>query len=66
MKVKNAVVGTRVQIKKGISTGFYSAGQTGVIEKLLTGDDAGIVTVRFDHDNDFWYVDIEELKRIKE
>ena len=63
MKAKNAVVGTRVQIKKGVRTGFYSEGQTGVIEKLSTDDD---VIVRFDHDNDYWYVPIEDLKRIKE
>ena len=63
MKAKNAVVGTRVQIKKGVRTGFYSEGQTGVIEKLDTDDD---VIVRFDHDNDYWFVPISELKRIKE
>ena len=63
MKAKNAVVGTRVQIKTGSRTGFYSEGQTGVIEGLCTDDD---VTVRFDHDNDYWYVPIEDLKRIKE
>lgn len=63
MKAKNAVVGTRVKIKKGIRTEWYKAGQTGVIEKLSTDDD---VIVRFDHDNDFWFVPIEELKRIKE
>ena len=63
MKAKNAVVGTRVQIKKGVRTGLYSEGQTGVIEKLSTDDD---VIVRFDHDNDYWFVPIEDLKRIKE
>ena len=63
MKVKNAVVGTRVRIKKGVRTGFYSEGQTGVIEKLSTDDD---VIVRFDPDNVSWYVLIEDLKRIKE
>ena len=42
---------------------FYSAGQTGVIEKLSTDDD---VIVRFDHDNERWYVLVEDLKRIKE
>ena len=63
MKAKNAVVGTRVQIKKGVRTSFYSEGQTGVIERLSTDDD---VIVRFDHDNDHWYVLIEDLKRIKE
>ena len=63
MKAKNAVVGTRVQIKKGIVTGFYAEGQTGVIEKLCADED---VIVRFDHDNDSWYVLIEDLKRIKE
>ena len=63
MKAKNAIVGTRVQIKKGVRTGFYSEGQTGVIEELSTDDD---VIVRFDHDNDHWYVLIEDLKRIKE
>lgn len=63
LKAKNAVVGTRVQIKKGVRTGFYSEGQTGVIEKLSTDDD---VIVRFDHDNDHWYVPVGDLKRIKE
>ena len=63
MKAKNAVVGTRVQIKKGVRTRFYSEGQTGVIERLSTDDD---VIVRFDHDNEHWYVPIEDLKRIKE
>lgn len=63
MKAKNAVVGTRVKIKKGVRTGFYSEGQTGVIEKLSTDDD---VIVRFDHDNGYWYVHVAELKRIKE
>ena len=63
MKVKNAVVGTRVRIKKGVRTKWYSAGQTGVIEELSTDDD---VIVRFDHDNDQWFVPIEDLKRIKE
>ena len=63
MKAKNAVVGTRVKIKKGVCTEWYKAGQTGVIGKLSTDDD---VIVRFDHDNDFWFVPIEELKRIKE
>ena len=63
MKAKNAVVGTRVKIKEGVRTGFYSEGQTGVIERLSTDGD---VIVRFDHDNDYWYVAIEDLKRIKE
>ena len=63
MKAKNAVVGTRVQIKKGVENTFYESGQTGVIERLDTGS---VVIVRFDHDNDFWYVDVEDLKRIKE
>ena len=63
MKAKNAVVGTRVQIKKGIANGFYESGQTGVIETL--GIDA-VVIVRFDHDNDHWYVPVGDLKRIKE
>lgn len=63
MKVKNAVVGTRVQIKKGLNEEFYSEGQTGVIERLdVTGD----AVVRFDHDNDYWFVPIKHLKRIKE
>lgn len=63
MKAKNAVVGTRVKIKKGIVNAFYSAGQTGVIERLSTDDD---VIVRFDHDNDYWFVPVDDLKRIKE
>lgn len=63
MKAKNAVVGTRVRIKKGVRTKYYSAGQTGIIEKLDTDDD---VIVRFDHDNHRWYVSIEDLKRIEE
>ena len=63
MKAKNVVVGTRVQIKKGVISQFYKSGQTGVIEELSDADD---VIVRFDHDNDFWYVGIKELKRIKE
>lgn len=63
MKAKNAVVGTRVQIKKGVSTEFYHVGQTGVIEKIISPTE---VTVRFDHDNDYWYVGVKELKRIKE
>lgn len=63
MKAKNAVVGTRVQIKKGVRTGSYSEGQTGVIKELSTNDD---VIVRFDHDNDHWFVHISDLKRIKE
>lgn len=63
MKIKNAVVGTRVQIKKDVVTPYYNAGQTGVIERLSTADD---VVVRFDHDNDYWFVPVGELKRIKE
>ena len=63
MKAKNAVVGTRVQIKKGVCTRFYSEGQTGIIKRLSTD---GNVSVRFYHDNDYWYVPIEDLKRIKE
>ena len=63
MKAKNAVVGTRVQIKKSATSRFYKAGQTGVIEKLDTAD---VVIVRFDHDKDFWYAYIGDLKRIKE
>ena len=63
MKAKNAVVGTRVKIKKGVRTEFYSEGQTGVIELLCTDGD---VIVRFDHDNDRWYIPIKDLKRIKE
>ena len=63
MKAKNAVVGTRVQIKKGVISGFYEAGQTGVIKRLDTDGDA---VVRFDHNNDYWYVGIKDLKRIKE
>lgn len=63
MKAKNAVVGTRVQIKQGVNSGFYRAGQTGIIEKIISPDE---VTVRFDHDNDYWYVHPDELKRIKE
>lgn len=63
MKAKNAVVGTRVQIKKGVANRWYCAGQTGVIERLSTDHD---VIVRFDHDNDHWYVPIKDLKRIKE
>ena len=60
MKAKNAVVGTRVKIKKGVDTEWYSTGQTGVIENLSTDDD---VLVRFDHDKDCWYVPIKDLKR---
>lgn len=63
MKVKNAVVGTRVQIKKSVTSSYYKAGQTGVIEELDIDNDA---LVRFDHDNDYWYVLIADLKRIKE
>ena len=63
MKAKNAVVGTRVKIKKGVDTKWYRTGQTGVIEEL---DADGDCIVRFDHDNDQWYVSIEDLKRIKE
>ena len=63
MKAKNAVVGTRVQVKEGVTSSFYESGQTGVIEKLCADED---VIVRFDHDNDSWYVLIEDLKRIKE
>ena len=61
MKAKNAVVGTRVKIKKGVDTEWYSTGQTGVIENLSTDDDC---IVRFDHDNNHWYVPIKDLKRI--
>ena len=39
MKAKNAVVGTRVKIKKGVDTNWYRTGQTGVIKKLGTDDD---------------------------
>jgi len=63
MKAKNAVVGARVQVKKGVISDFYEAGQTGVIERLDVDDDA---VVRFDHDNDYWFVLIKDLKRIKE
>ena len=63
MKAKNAVVGTRVQIKKGVSTDWYEAGHTGVIEKL--GAD-GTAIVVFDHDGDWWYVALEHMKRIKD
>ena len=63
MKAKNAVVGTRVKIKKGVDTNWYRTGQVGVIERLSTNDN---VVVRFYHDNDYWFVPIEDLKRIKE
>ena len=63
MKAKNAVVGTRVQIKKGVSTDWYKAGHTGVIEKL---DADGTAIVVFDHDGDWWYVALEYMKRIKD
>ena len=63
MKAKNAVVGTRVKIKKGVDTAWYCTDQTGVIEQLSEYCD---VIVRFDHDNDHWYVPIKDLKRIKE
>ena len=39
MKTKNAVVGTRVRIKKGVDTNWYRTDQTGVIEKLSDDDD---------------------------
>jgi len=61
MKTKNAVVGTRVKIKKGVDTRWYRTGQVGVIEGLSTNDN---VLVRFYHDNDHWYVPIKDLKRI--
>ena len=64
MKAKNAVVGTRVKIKEGVDTKRYRTGQTGVIEQLSTCGD--VAAVRFDHDNDYWYVPIKDLKRIKE
>ncbi len=63
MKAKNSVVGTRVQIKKGVSTGFYEAGQTGVIDRYDAGDDSAKVV--FDHDGDWWYVELEHMKRTK-
>lgn len=64
MKAKNAVVGTRVQIKKGVSTDWYKAGQTGSIANYGAGDDSASVV--FDHDGDWWYVELEHMKRIKE
>lgn len=64
MKAKNAVVGTRVQIKKGVSTDWYTAGQTGSIASYAAGDDTARVV--FDHDGDWWYVELEHMKLIKD
>ena len=63
MKAKNAVVGTRVQVKEGVTSSFYESGQTGVIEVVCSDLD---VLVRFDISNDQWYVPLSGLRRIKE
>lgn len=64
MKAKDAVVGTRVRIKKGVSTKWYEAGQIGVIVGYNVEVDFAIVV--FDHDGDLWYVAVEHMKRIKD
>ena len=64
MKAKKAVVGTRVQIKKGVSTEWYKSGQTGSIASYDAEDDSARVV--FDHDGDWWYVELEHMKRIKD
>ena len=64
MKAKNAVIGTRVRIKKGVSTDWYKAGQTGVIASYDVEDDSARVV--FDHDGDWWYVELDHMKRIKD
>ena len=64
MKAKNAVVGTRVQIKKGVINTWYEAGQTGVIDRYDPEDDTAKVV--FDHDGDWWYVELKHMKRIKD
>lgn len=59
MKFKNAKVGTKVVVKKGVFSGFYEEGQVGVIEQI---DSKDCVVVRFEHNNDYWWVQLDDLK----
>ncbi len=59
MKFKNAKVGTKVVVKKGVCSSYYEEGQVGVIEQLDSKDCA---VVRFERDNDYWWVQLSELE----
>ena len=61
MKFKNAKVGTKVVVKKGVSTRCYKEGQTGTIVVIDSGY-GYYVGVNFDHDGNCWCVGIDELK----
>lgn len=56
MKAKNAKVGTKVVVKEGVFSSFYEEGQVGVIEQI---DSKGCVVVRFEHNNDYWLVQLQ-------
>lgn len=60
MKFKNAKVGTKVVVKKGVFSisSYYGEGQVGVIEQI---DSKDCVVVRFERDNDYWWVQLHEL-----
>lgn len=59
MKAKNAKVGAKVVVKKGVSTRWYKEGQTGTIVDI---DSEYYVGVNFDYDGNRWFVGIDELK----
>ena len=59
MKFKNAKVGTKVVVKKGVVTEWYKEGQTGTIDNI---DSEYYVGVNFDYDGNCWCVGIDELK----
>ena len=59
MKFKNAKVGTKVVVKKGVFSSYYEGGQVGVIEQL---ESKGCVVVRFERNNDYWWVQLSELE----
>lgn len=59
MKFKNAKVGTKVVVKEGVFSSCYVEGQVGVIEQI---DSKGCVVVRFEHNNDYWWVQLDALK----
>lgn len=59
MKAKNAKVGTKVVVKKGVSTRWYKEGQTGTIDNI---DSRFVVGVNFDNDGNCWCVGLDELK----
>ena len=61
MKAKNAKVGTKVVVKKGVSERRYKEGQTGTIDNIDSGY-GYYVGVNFDHDGNYWCVGLDELK----